>query len=316
VRLHAARNMPPVPSTHVGIVCAASAHVNVRTFYQPLTALTGLGLLGIAPRRSFSGRAARGSVAPRKMACRPLAGKARKAVQGHRLAQRGAACRCPFLIGSGNGRQDAQSYFARRSVALLRWCRLDLGLFCFGLYLHCARWSRRSQHSLGPLGLTWTRTISRSSAPQPRVHPASGATTTTMCLPRARPSVASSSLPHRPWARHGFGRWPMPTSKTARRLTATRRHARLRWQRSRRVGGANDHLRRLQETPIGVSSSVIRKNQRRFRWSLTREVPCGSHGSSFFSLPSCLSFSLAQPGQRSELAGGMVWVRSRLPALV
>jgi len=96
VRLHAARNMPPVPSTHVGIVCAASAHVNVRTFYQPLTALTGLGLLGIAPRRSFSGRAARGSVAPRKMACRPLAGKARKAVQGHRLAQRGAACRCPL----------------------------------------------------------------------------------------------------------------------------------------------------------------------------------------------------------------------------
>ena len=34
----------------------------------------------------------------------------------------------------------------------------------------------------------------------------------------------------------------------------------------------DDHLRRLQESPMGVRSSAIRKNQRRFRWSLTREV--------------------------------------------
>jgi len=52
VRLHAARNMPPVPSTHVGIVCADSARVNVSVFYQPLTPPTGLGLLAL-PRDGF-----------------------------------------------------------------------------------------------------------------------------------------------------------------------------------------------------------------------------------------------------------------------
>src|SRR6516165_10525140 len=35
----------------VEIVCAASAHVNVSVFYQPLTPPTGLGLLALAPRR-------------------------------------------------------------------------------------------------------------------------------------------------------------------------------------------------------------------------------------------------------------------------
>src|SRR5262249_36608561 len=39
---------------HVEILCAASARVNVRIFYQPLTAPTALGLLGVAPRRGFS----------------------------------------------------------------------------------------------------------------------------------------------------------------------------------------------------------------------------------------------------------------------
>ena len=44
----------------------------------------------VAPRRAFLGRAARGSVAPRKVACRPAA-EAISAVQGHRLAHRGGA---------------------------------------------------------------------------------------------------------------------------------------------------------------------------------------------------------------------------------
>jgi hypothetical protein len=44
---------------------------------------------------AFWDRAARGSVYPRKMACRSAVGVSLKAVQGHRLAQ-GAACRLPL----------------------------------------------------------------------------------------------------------------------------------------------------------------------------------------------------------------------------
>jgi hypothetical protein len=53
VRPRAARNIPPVISTIVmfEILCAASARVNVRIFYQPLTPLTGLGLLASPPSR-------------------------------------------------------------------------------------------------------------------------------------------------------------------------------------------------------------------------------------------------------------------------
>jgi hypothetical protein len=61
---------------HVEIFCAtASARSMSAYFTNSLTPPTGLGLLGVAPRRGFLGRAARGSVAPRKMACRPLAGE-------------------------------------------------------------------------------------------------------------------------------------------------------------------------------------------------------------------------------------------------
>src|SRR5262245_35970989 len=52
----------------------------------------------VAPRRVSSDRVARGPVAPRKMACRPLAGKQALAVQGYRLALEGQLARCPFLI--------------------------------------------------------------------------------------------------------------------------------------------------------------------------------------------------------------------------
>src|SRR5215475_1565994 len=49
----------------------------------------------VAPRRLSFGRAARGSVAPRKMACRPAAGERIIAVQGHRPALEGQLHRCP-----------------------------------------------------------------------------------------------------------------------------------------------------------------------------------------------------------------------------
>src|SRR5262249_42670759 len=72
----------------------------------------------VAPRRVSSDRVARGPVAPRKMACRPLAGKA--SISGSRLSTRarGAAWSLPLSIGSENGRQAARPCFARRPVAL------------------------------------------------------------------------------------------------------------------------------------------------------------------------------------------------------
>src|SRR5215831_2729827 len=192
-RLRAARNMPPVISTIVMfVVCVASAHVNVSVLYQFVDTARRPWPTCITPRWGLS------SVGQR--VARPLperwpADLPRKvvfqSVQGHRAQERGQPGRCPFLIGSGNGRQDAQPCSTCRPVALLRRRRLDLGLFCLELDLLGARWSRRYRDSLGPLGLTWTKTISHSSAPQSRVRPASGATTTTMCLPTARWSAAS-----------------------------------------------------------------------------------------------------------------------------
>jgi hypothetical protein len=166
---------------HVEIVCAASARVNVSVLYQFVDTAKRPWPTSVARGRVFPGRAALGSVVLRKMACRPAAGETFAfAVQGHRLALEGQSGRCPFLIRSGNGRQDAQPCFARRLVILLHRRRLDLGLRYFGFSLFCARWSRRSRHSREALGLTWTKIILRSSAPQPRARPASGATTTTM----------------------------------------------------------------------------------------------------------------------------------------
>jgi len=62
--------------------------------------------------------------------------------------------RCPFLIGNGNGRQDAGPCFARRPVALLHRRSLVLGLRYFGFGLFCARWSRRSRPSREAVALT------------------------------------------------------------------------------------------------------------------------------------------------------------------
>ena len=150
---HAASNLN---NRDVEILCAASARVNVSVLYQPLTPPTDLGLLASPRAAGNPGRAARGSVASRKMACRP-AGESHvrfKAINSR--TGEGQPSRCPFLIGSGNGCQDAQPCLARRPVALLRRRRLDFGSPCFGFGLFCARCSRRSRHSLGAVTLTWT----------------------------------------------------------------------------------------------------------------------------------------------------------------
>src|SRR5436190_1658759 len=74
--------------------------------YQSLTPPRGLGLLGTSPRGGdLPGRVARGSVAPRKMACRPVRG-VNLAVQGHRLALEGQPSRCPSA--------DSRRFRARR----------------------------------------------------------------------------------------------------------------------------------------------------------------------------------------------------------
>jgi hypothetical protein len=179
-----ARNMPPVISTIVmlGLFARRQRTSMSARSTNALTAPGGLGLRVSLRGGALPDRAARGSVAPRKMACRPTA-EARlmrfKAINSR--TGEGQPGRCPFLIGSGNGRQNnTRPCLTRLPVAALRNHRLGCGSRCFCLSLLCARWSRRSRDSLGLLALTWTKTISRSSAPQPRVRPASGGTTTTM----------------------------------------------------------------------------------------------------------------------------------------
>src|SRR5262245_22968340 len=94
VRLRAARNMPPVISTIVMLrLFAGRQRASMSVYFtNSLTPPSSLGVLSVSPRGGFSfGRAARGSVAPRKMACRPAAGEHVLAVQGHQLAHRGGA---------------------------------------------------------------------------------------------------------------------------------------------------------------------------------------------------------------------------------
>jgi hypothetical protein len=71
--------------------------------------------------RAFPGRAARGSVAPRKVACRPIAGDIFIAVQGHQLAHRGGAAWSLPLSNRG-ARMDDKT----RNLVLLA----ALSLFC------------------------------------------------------------------------------------------------------------------------------------------------------------------------------------------
>src|SRR5262249_30192589 len=225
-------------------------------FTNSLTPPTGLGLLASPRGGLFSvGQRAARSLPERWPAVLPRGG--RHFIRGSRPSTRvrGAAWSLPLLIGGGNGRQVARSRFALLPVAVLRSPRLDGGSRHFWLGVFCPRYSRNARRGLWAAALTWTKTISRSSAPRPRACLASGARTTTTCCVRARSSAASSSPPPRPWARHGFGRWPIATSKTARRPMAMSRRTTLRWHRSLRAGVGNSPAPPLA-WPLGAHSGV------------------------------------------------------------
>src|SRR5207244_6496231 len=83
VRLRTARNILPVISTIVmSRYFTRRQRASMSAYFtNSLTPPADLGLLLVAPRRYFPGRAARGPVAPRKMACRPLAAEQALAVQ-------------------------------------------------------------------------------------------------------------------------------------------------------------------------------------------------------------------------------------------
>ena len=119
---HAAGNLD---NRHVEIVGAASAHVNVSVLYQFVDSATQPWRTSVAPRRGFLSRsAARGPVAPRKMACRPAAGMVNFAVQGHQLAHRGGAA---WSLPLSNRKRDMDA--KTRDLALLAF----LSVFCAGV---------------------------------------------------------------------------------------------------------------------------------------------------------------------------------------
>src|SRR5262245_38669679 len=95
-------------------------------FTSSLTAPRSLGLLAsLRGGVSFPGRAARGPVAPRKMACRPAAGKASIRGSRHQLAHRGGAARSlPLLIFW---------YKMTRTELIIQPLKIAIGL-AFGAY--------------------------------------------------------------------------------------------------------------------------------------------------------------------------------------
>ena len=98
MRLHAARNMPAVISTIMmsGLFVRGVSARQCQRILPTVDTANRPWPTSVAPRRVSSGRVARGPVAPRKMACRPLAGKA--SISGSRLSTRarGAACSLPL----------------------------------------------------------------------------------------------------------------------------------------------------------------------------------------------------------------------------
>src|SRR5262245_22369554 len=153
VRLCAARSMPPVISTIVMLrLFARRQRTSMSAYFtNSLTPSSGLGLLASPLAAGNPGRAARGSVVPRKMACRPAARgetfHSRSKAINSRTGEGQPSC-CPFLIGSGNGRQDARPCFARLPIGVLRNLRLGGGSRRFWLGLFCARYSRDARRSL------------------------------------------------------------------------------------------------------------------------------------------------------------------------
>ena len=154
VRLRAARNMPPVISTIVMLrLFARRQRPSMSAYFtNSLTPPTGLGLLASPRGGAFPGRAARGSVAPRKMACRPAAREG--CISGSRpstRAREGQRRGCPLSNRSGNGRQSARPCF----VAVLRNLCLGGRSRRFWLGVFCARCSRDAWRGLQAAALTW-----------------------------------------------------------------------------------------------------------------------------------------------------------------
>src|SRR5262249_189495 len=152
------RPLQPVISTMLRLFARRQRASVSAYFTNSLTPPIGLGLLASPRGGDHLDRAARGSVAPRKMACRPAAGDgtARFKAINSRTEERGSSGRCPFLIGSRNGRQVARPRFALLPVAVLRSLRLGGGSRHFWLGVFCPRYSRDARRGLWAAALTWT----------------------------------------------------------------------------------------------------------------------------------------------------------------
>jgi hypothetical protein len=144
----AARNMPPVISAIVMLRFFARRQRPSMSAYftNSLTPPTGLGLLasplagGVLP-----GRAARGSVAPRKMACPPVRGETylTGSRPSTRAQGRGQPDRCPFQSGAEMDAKTRDSLILLAALSLICAPRLVCGSCCFCLRLLCAWHSRR-----------------------------------------------------------------------------------------------------------------------------------------------------------------------------
>jgi hypothetical protein len=114
----AARNMPPLISTIVmSRLFARRRFGQCRIFNQPLTAHTGPGLLMTQGTAAgfLSGRAARGSVAPRKMAChQPRLGKSRSWSKAIDSRERGSLFAAPFEWGAEMDAKALDLLYSRR----------------------------------------------------------------------------------------------------------------------------------------------------------------------------------------------------------
>src|SRR5262249_24024603 len=135
VRLRAARSMPPVISTIVmSRLFARRQRASMSAYFtNSFTPPTGLGLLG--PLRAAGLLGGVRAAGPLRVGHRGARSRAERwpavpAARGKLVLVRfkaidsrtgeGQPDRCPFLIGSRNGRQDARPCFARRPVAVLR----------------------------------------------------------------------------------------------------------------------------------------------------------------------------------------------------
>src|SRR5262245_5735882 len=177
VILRAARSMPPVISTIVmSRLFARRQRASMSAYFtNSLTPPTGLGLLGslrAAGLLPVGQRVARSL--PERWPAVPAARGKLVLVRFKAIDSRtgeGQPDRCPFLIGSRNGRQDARPCFARRPVAALRRRRLDFGSPYFGFGLFCARSSGRSRHSLAAVTLNVDQLVLKRAPRLPACPP-------------------------------------------------------------------------------------------------------------------------------------------------